>query len=186
MSERFQQILSAARIAEMTALGVWQNRLACDLLDDAAAASPEAVAIVEHRAATGRCDRITYAELQTRSRRIAAGLAAHGIGRGDVVAVQLPNWWHYAAVYTACVRIGAVMNPLMPIFRERELAFMLGFGAAKAWIVPREFRGHDYVAMAASLRPELPSLEHVFTVEGTDPSTAFEQCLAEHPLLPAA
>lgn len=35
--------------------------------------------------------------------------------------MQLPNWWHYAAVYTACVRIGAVINPLMPIFREREL-----------------------------------------------------------------
>jgi acyl-CoA synthetase (AMP-forming)/AMP-acid ligase II len=44
-----------------------------------------------------------------------------GVGQNDVVACQLPNWWRFTALYLACSRIGAVMNPLMTIFRAREL-----------------------------------------------------------------
>ena len=57
--------------------------------------------------------------------RIAVGLSRLGVGRNDVVACQLPNWWQFTLTYLACSRIGAVMNPLMHIFRERELSFML-------------------------------------------------------------
>jgi hypothetical protein len=55
------------------------------------------------------------------------------IGRGsiDIVACQLPNWWQFTATYLACSRIGAVINPVMHIFRERELNFMLKHGEAK-------------------------------------------------------
>ena len=62
--------------------------------------------------------------------------------------------------YLACARIGAVMNPLMHIFRERELEFMLNHGEARLAVVPTVFRGHDYVAMYDGLRSRVPSLEH--------------------------
>ena len=42
-------------------------------------------------------------------------------GPGDIVALQVPNWWEFVVTSLACGRIGAVVNPLMPIFREREL-----------------------------------------------------------------
>jgi cyclohexanecarboxylate-CoA ligase len=69
-----------------------------------------------------------------------------GVVRNDIVACQLPNWWQFTVVYLACSRIGAVMNPLMHIFRERELSFMLKHGEAKVLIVPKVFRGFDYEA----------------------------------------
>ena len=51
-------------------------------------------------------------------------------------------------LYLACSRLGAVLNPLMPIFREHELSFMLAHGEAKVFVVPKSFRGFDHEAMA--------------------------------------
>ena len=175
----YQAILSPARRADLSARGLWLNRLFSDVLDEVAARTPDALAIVDHNSMTGISTRLTYAELQRVSVRLACALAAQGVERGDVVAVQLPNWWHYAALYIACVRIGAVINPLMPVFRERELEYMLGFAQAKVWVIAREFRGFDYPTMAAGLRAVLPKLEKVFVVGGDDPVSSFESCLLE-------
>jgi len=177
MVELASVILPPARIADMVAAGLWPNRLLCDYLDDAHAASPDAVAIVERRTATATDFRVTVRDLHALSVRFACGLAQLGVARGDVVAVQLPNWWHYAALHVACVRIGAIMNPLMPIFRERELEFMLGFAAARVLVVAQEFRGFRYPDMVATIRPALPHLEHVLVVGGSDPATSFEWVL---------
>lgn len=179
MVARASVILPPERIADMVAAGLWPNRLLCDYLDEAHAATPDAVAIVERRAATGGDTRITVREVHALSVRFACGLAQLGVGRGDVVAVQLPNWCHYAALHVACVRIGAIINPLMPIFRERELEFMLSFAAARVLVVAQEFRGFNYPDMVAAIRPALPHLEHVLVVGGDDPATSFEQVLVE-------
>jgi cyclohexanecarboxylate-CoA ligase len=80
--------------------------------------------------------------------------------------MQLPNWWQFSLLYLACSRLGAVLNPLMPIFRERELGFMLKHGEAKILVVPKLFRNFDHEAMARSLQPQLPSLKHVVVVDG--------------------
>ena len=69
--------------------------------------------------------------------RIAVGLARLGVGKNDVVSCQLPNWWQFTLTYLACSRIGAVINPLMHIFRERELSFMLAHGQSKVRSCPR-------------------------------------------------
>ena len=177
MSDRFATMLTRERAAEMAALDLWPDRLVSDLLDEAAERDPGRTAVVGHNSLTGTDFTLSYGELYHRSVRLACEFREMGIGRGDVVAVQLPNWWHYAAIYTACVRIGAVINPLMPIFRERELEFMLGFAHAKALVVPREFRSFDYPCMAAALKPGPPALEHVLVVEGGDVPNAFEKRL---------
>jgi len=83
-----------------------------------------------------------------------------------VVSAQLPNWREFTVAYLACARIGAVFNPLMPIFRERELSFMLKHAQSKVLIVPKRFRGHDYEQMIAGLRPALPELRHVLVIGG--------------------
>ena len=155
----------------MSAAGLWPNRLLCDYLDDAFAVAPDDIAIVGHRTATNDDTRVAVRELHALSVRFACGLAQLGVGRGDVVAVQLPNWWHYAALYVACVRIGAVINPLMPIFRERELEFMLGFAEARVLVVAQEYRGFNYPDMVATIRPALRNLDHVLVVGGSDQDT---------------
>ncbi|MEQ9225551.1 MAG: cyclohexanecarboxylate-CoA ligase, partial [Parvibaculum sp.] len=96
------------------------------------------------------------------------------------VSCQLPNWWQFTALHLACVRIGAVTNPLMPIFRERELSFMLGLAESKILVIPRAFRGFDYPAMVANIRAGLPQLKDVLVIGG-DGETSFEKVLLDTP-----
>ena len=91
--------------------------------------------------------------------------------------MQLPNWWQFTLMYLACSRIGAVMNPLMPIFRERELSFMLAHGEAKVFVVPKRFRDFDHEQMALDLQAQLPQLKHVVTIDGTG-DNSFDKLLA--------
>ncbi len=74
-------------------------------------------------------------------------------GPGDVVSFQLPNWIELLVLHFAATRIGAVSNPLIPIYRDREVGFMVGLAESKVLVVPREFRGFDYVSMVDRLRP---------------------------------
>ena len=106
-------------------LAAWNERLLVDYLDDAAGKFPDRVAVFDFEYGTNRPIEISFAELRRRVDLIAWNLVGLGVKRGDVVSVQLPNWWHFVAVHLACLRVGATTNPLMPIFRERELSFML-------------------------------------------------------------
>ena len=171
-------ILSAERVAAMNAAGLWRNELLTDLLDALADRHPDRLAVADHNSMTGVATRLSYLQLQLRVDRIALGLVGLGVQPGDVVAFQLPNWWQFIALHLACLRIGAVSNPLMPIFRERELGFMLDFAKARVLVVPRAFRGHDYPAMLAGLRDKLPALEHVLVVGG-EGDDSFERTLIE-------
>ena len=166
-------MLTGQRIEAATASGHWPDRTACDYLDEALRSFPDKVFLTGYRFESGERTTLSYRDMDRISRRIAAGLAAHGIGKGDVVAFQLPNWWEFAAIHLACVRIGAISNPLMPIFRARELEFMLAFAETRALFIPRAFRGFEYGPMIEGLRGKLPDLEHVFVLGG-EGETGFE------------
>ncbi|MBO0768949.1 MAG: AMP-binding protein [Solirubrobacterales bacterium] len=115
-----------------------------ELIGDAvrrhAAERPDATAVIE---VSERGDRAwTWAELQQ-------AIPVLDIERGDTVAYQLPNRLEFVALTLAIVEAGGTCMPLMPIFRERDLEFMLQAARPKALFVPAEpFRGHDHVAMA--------------------------------------
>jgi cyclohexanecarboxylate-CoA ligase len=76
----------------------------------------------------------------------------------------------------AAFRIGATVNPLMPIFRQRELSYMLDFAETKMLVVPKLFRGFDHAVMAKELKANLPKLEHVVVVDG-EGSDSFDAML---------
>jgi cyclohexanecarboxylate-CoA ligase len=162
----FDAVLLPPRRAASIAGGYWHDRTINDDLDACVAACPDKLALTSVRLDTGEVRRFTYRELATLADRIAVGLSRLGVGRNDVVAMQLPNWWQFSLLYLACSRLGAVLNPLMPIFRERELGFMLKHGEAKILVVPKLFRNFDHEAMARSLQPQLPSLKRVVVVDG--------------------
>ena len=165
-----------AHALAMRAGGFWPDRGFDEFLVEAVRRTPDKPALVADRADRVTAQRITYRELEERVGRAAAALRGLGIGPADVVAVQLPNWWEFVVTALACGRIGAVVNPLMPIFRERELGYMLGFAEAKLLVVPKHFRGFDHEAMAAGMRAELPALKHVIVVDG-EGANSFERCL---------
>src|ERR1700741_4401190 len=164
MSEnRFDPV---AHARAMRASGFWVDKSFDEFLQQTIAATPKKLALMADRADQTDPKRLTYAELGDLIARAAASLKRLGIGRGDVVSVQLPNWWEFAVIALAAFRVGAVVNPLMPIFREHELTYMLGFAEAKVLVVPKLFRGFDHEVMARSLKAELPKLEHVIVADG--------------------
>jgi cyclohexanecarboxylate-CoA ligase len=156
----FAAMLSEARIRECKARGSWSDRHIVDFADDAAARSPDKTAIIDSR---GSC---TFADLRRLSIRCACGLVALGLAPGDVISLQLPNWREFTILHLAATRIGAVTNPLVPIFRDRELAFMLNLAESRLLAIPARFRNYDHLALAQRLQPHVPSLSHVLVLGG--------------------
>jgi cyclohexanecarboxylate-CoA ligase len=147
-----------ADIEAYTRAGWWRNRLLDSYLDEAARRHPTRVAVVDR----GR--RLTYETLDRLARRVAAGLAGHGVRAGDVVSFQLPNWAEAVVAYFGILKAGAVGNPVIPIYRQRELRFILRQARAGVAIVPATFRGVDHARMLRDLAPALPDLRHIFVV----------------------
>jgi cyclohexanecarboxylate-CoA ligase len=164
----------------MREAGHWRGRLALDDFDAALQQWPDHPAVIDSNSMTGRRTALTYRDLNDRVGRIARGLLRLGVARGDVVSLQLPNWWQIPALHLACLRIGAVTNALMPIFRERELRFMLALVDSKILNVPREFRGFDHAAMADAMRSDLPALGHLLVI-GEGGTRDFDAALLTEP-----
>ena len=98
---------------------------------------------------------LTYAELLSTAERIAAGLRERGVRPGDRVVTQLPNWWEAVAVSWAVFLAGGVLVPVVPIYRARELRFILEQVRPKAVVAPAEFRRY---AHANELRAALTGI----------------------------
>ena len=173
----FDAVLLPARRAKMIAEGFWHDRTINDDLDACIAECPDKLALTAYRVEAGDVQRFTYRELSNMADRVAVGLNRLGVQKNDVVACQMPNWWQFTVTYLACSRIGAVLNPLMHIFRERELNFMLKHGEAKVIIAPKTFRGFDFEAMITAIQPNLPDLKHIVVVDGQGPNS-FESLLS--------
>ena len=171
-------MLTPERIAAMEARGDWAGKTTLDYLDAAVARNPDRAAVIAHDSEAGTETTLTYAELDRVARRIALGLLELGVAPGDVVSFQLPNWWQFTALHLACIHVGAISNPLMPIFRTRELRFMLGFAESKVYVAPQRFRGVAYPAMMADLAHALPHLAHCFYIGGEEPQS-FERFFLE-------
>jgi 3-phosphoshikimate 1-carboxyvinyltransferase len=131
-----------------------------DDLDRHANERPDALAVAE---AGGQ--ELSWGALREETERLAAQLLELGVAHGESVALQLPNRFEFVTIALATLRVGAVCEPLMPIFRERELQFMLRESGARVLFVPDRFRGHDHAGMAHALRDALPALEHVLITD---------------------
>jgi cyclohexanecarboxylate-CoA ligase len=121
--------------ARWRAQNIWTDET---LLDRLASVDGRAVAIVDG------ATRLTVAELRDRSARLAAALHERGVGPGNVVAWQLPNWWEAVVLCWAVWRCGATASPLTPTLGAHELGYILGSTGARLVVVPRRFRGTDY------------------------------------------
>lgn len=154
------------RRPEMIRSGAWKDNIITDFLDKAVDGQPNKTAIISYRVAEEDSHRLSFLELDQHVTRMAAGLAGMGVNKGDVVSCQLPNGWQMTALHLACIRIGAILNPLMHIFREHELRFMLRHAQSKVLVVPKMFRAFNHQAMAEGLRKDLPDLEHLLVIGG--------------------
>lgn len=147
-----------ARAAAWRASGAWRDETLWAAFAATVARASACTALIED------AQRLTFAALAARAERLAAGLAARGIGARDVVAFQLPNWWETVVVFLATQRLGATAQPVLPIAGARELTFMLRQSGARALFVPGRWRDADHRAVVAPLRDALPALAHVVVV----------------------
>ncbi|MBV2156414.1 (2,3-dihydroxybenzoyl)adenylate synthase [Kitasatospora sp. SUK 42] len=151
------------------AAGYWRGETFGRMLSERAAAHGERIAVVDpggHSAAREE-RRWTYAELDRRADRMAAGLLARGIRAGDRVVVQLPNAAEFFEVVFALFRIGALPVFALPAHRHAEIGYFCSFTEAAAYVVPAVEGGFDYRELASRVRAESPSLRLVL-VAGED------------------
>ena len=137
---------------------VWPQKTILDYLNNAVSQAPDKVAIIDKKS------RYTYKELHALVDRAALGLQQLGVEKGDVVSLQLPNWNEFIILHFAITRPGAITNPLIPIYREREIGYMVNAVQSKVIIIPDEFRGFNYVQMIQGLRPQWPFLKEVLVI----------------------
>src|SRR4051794_5780177 len=99
--------------------------------------------------------RVTFGEVASLAERTAAGLIAHGIGPGTKVTWQLPTRIDSVVVSMALARIGAVQNPVLHLYREREVGAVLRQSKPDFFLVPGVRKDRDFGAMAKTLAAEL-------------------------------
>lgn len=121
------------------------GRTLFDMLEDAPDASP----FIRFNG----CE-TTYGEFKDRVLRIAGGLQRHGIQRGDVVAIWLPNTPEWAAAAFACARIGATALSLNLRYGNKEIADFVARAQCKALFYTPEYRGRNFDEVLASIDAE--------------------------------
>lgn len=154
--------LDAASIARYSASSEWMGQTVAQL---AAAIAAQEPARITH-CFDGR--RYTVGQLLGDAQRLAGALQRRGLVAGDVIAFQLPNWAEAAVVDLAASLLGLVIAPIVPIYRDAEVAYMLADCGAKAYFHPGEYRGFDFAAMLERLAPGLPALRLHCPVRSND------------------
>src|SRR6478752_1046819 len=156
----FETRLTPAMAARWRGAGLWSDETLATALAQRVRATPDREAL------TDGTHRLTYRELADGIDRMAARLRALGIGAGDVVTIQLPNWVEFALVFFALERLGAVAVTVSVDFRSRELEYIMRFADSKMLVCCTVFRDFDHAAMAAELKPRLPALATIGIVRG--------------------
>jgi glutaryl-CoA dehydrogenase/cyclohexanecarboxylate-CoA ligase len=135
-------LLTEERIKRHEARDEWPDRTLVEYFEEAVDRYPTKPAIIDAREVS-----FTYEEMDALVDSVAAGLQERGVGVGDIVSVQLPNWSEWLVVQLAIIKIGAVINPLPPNLRTGDLEYIVGLVEPSVFVVPDEFHGHDYVEM---------------------------------------
>ncbi len=165
---------SAAFIARYRDSGVWLDKTVAEFAEALAEREPDRVTHVFE----GRPCRV--GELLAEAQALAAGLQHRGLVAGDVVSFQLPNWREALVIDLAAAMLGLVVTPIVPIYRDAELAYMLADSGAKAAFFPTTYRGFDFAAMMQRLAPSLPALQLLSTVRGEAPQAdSYEALVGE-------
>ena len=142
-----------------------------DLFETVAATVPDRLAIVSTTA------QLTYGELNARCDRLAAGLAAHGVGRGDTVGLYLMNGPAYLESFIAAIKLGAVPFNVNYRYRAEELRYLFNNARAATVIHDAEF-----APVMDEVRGDVPSLRVSVAVGGAAAgSVAYSDLLAYEP-----
>ena len=167
--------------------GWWTPDTLGDLVARGLAASPDAGFCVHSavRPYTG-----TFRDVELVARRLAAGLRKRGVGPGDVIALQLPNWMEAAATFWASALLGAVVVPIVHFYGRKEIAHIVATVEPRVFVTAEQFGRMAY-------QPDLCEDVPIVALVGGDgrprerarfrrPARAPNRCPAPSPPIPAA
>jgi acyl-CoA synthetase len=164
--------------------GYWGDATLADYWHLSAKASADKIAVSDNHGTA-----YTYRELDNAAGALATWLVENSIQPGDRVALQLPGWCEFTVIYLACLKCGAVVVPLLPAFRESELAWILNKCQARILFTATRYKNVRPIQMLPPLRPLLPWLEKVIAVDKLEPAqygVSLSQILANTPPLAQA
>ncbi len=169
---------SQEKIREYEQSGYWGKETILDILYRTAALHPDRDALVDPYNRPVLTDqtpkRFTYVEMTQSIDRIAVAFEKAGIGKDDVILIQLPNIAEMILCYLAAARIGAISSPLSVMARNHELSSALKDTCAKAMVTLPFFHGFDHAEMALMFKERTPCLEHIFWVGGDRRTDGFQ------------
>ena len=161
---RWSDELAARAHAE----GAWPDRTVAQFAQDRYLARPDRVQLVDNDRA------LTCRQLYQGALKLAGYYRAAGLKAGDVVSFQLPNWWEAQLVNLAGAMTGVVVNPIVPIYRDAEVSYMLDTVGAKIVFIPDSFRNFDYAAMMRRILPDMVARPAVVVVRGQSKDHGFD------------
>ncbi|MEN3271085.1 AMP-binding protein [Pseudonocardia sp.] len=130
--------------------GAWPQFTLADQVRHWAAVRPAAIAVVD--GTDGR--EITYGQLAEDAARVGNWLVRRGVHVGDGISVQLPNRYETVVIETAASMVGGCINPLLPNYRRKELAYFLRVSDARVLVTPAIYRRYNHAALASELNAE--------------------------------
>ena len=123
-----------------------------ELLEKRAAAAPNKLFLFSE--ADKR--QFTYKEFAAAVMRTANLLAAHGVQKGDVVSLLLPNSVEYVIAYFACWQLGALAGPINSLLKSEEIAYVISNSEAKALLI-----NSQYLPLVEPVQKDLPALKAI-------------------------
>ena len=157
------------RIADYTARGWWGTRRIQDWLDDAVRTRPDAEALVDapNRAEfiDGAPMRLTWRQVENEVERLATRLLDLGLGKDDIVCVQLPNCVELPILYLACAKLGVIVTPVPVQYREHELEHILELTKPRVVVTAQRILRHRHADMFRSLARTQPSVQAVIAID---------------------
>jgi len=140
--------------------GLWLDVTLHQGFDETVAKMPDKIGIITPER------NYTFAELKETSDALAAGLLGIGINKGDIVAVQLPNWVEFFYLQIALSRIGAIIQPMHTVFRQRELSNLFDFCQTDAVVVADKIKDTSYSDRIREIWPDLPRIRTLVVARG--------------------
>ncbi|MFI5741500.1 (2,3-dihydroxybenzoyl)adenylate synthase [Streptomyces anulatus] len=147
--------------------GYWRGESFAQFLSARTRAYGDRTAVVDDRT------RLSYAELDEQSDRVARGLVDLGIAAGDRVLVQLPNRVEFLLLWFALMKTGAVPVHTQPGHRSSEITHLARLSEAVAYVIPDKHADFDHRLLAQAVRNDSPALKHVVVVGDPGHGTGF-------------
>ncbi|MBU2645543.1 acyl--CoA ligase, partial [bacterium] len=162
-------LASSENIKKFTDMGIYGEKTLISYLKGHVQANPDQECFVDppNRKALNGFDpeRLTYKEFDRAIDATAEALLDLGVGKDDIVMVQLPNSWELAMLYFAIARTGAIITPSPVLWRKAELDHIAHLTQAKVFITLDEFNKFDHIKLAKELQKSNPTLKHILKLD---------------------